>query len=257
LSREDADISTAVAEILQQEDIDIKLEAKVMRIENPASAVVIHFTSLGLAQSVSASHLLVATGRTPNTESLGLDAAGVALDQRGFIVVDDELQTSVPGIYALGDVNGRGAFTHTSYNDFEIVAQNLLDGRKRSLQDRVPAYALYIDPPLGRAGMTEKEVRLRGVPALMATLPMKRVSRARERGEEEGFMKVLVDAQTKHILGAALLGIEADEVIQLLLLAMSARLPYTVIQDTMGIHPTVSELLPTLFAALKPLEPPA
>ena len=163
-------------------------------------------------------------------------------------------ETSVPGVYALGDVNGRGAFTHTSYNDYEIVADNLLEQRSRSLKDRVLGYALYIDPPLGRAGLTEKEVRRLGRPALMATLSMKRVSRARERGEELGFMKVLVDPDSKHILGASLLGIEADEVIQQLLLAMNAKLPYTTITDTMGIHPTVSELLPTLFAGLKPID---
>jgi pyruvate/2-oxoglutarate dehydrogenase complex dihydrolipoamide dehydrogenase (E3) component len=184
---------------------------------------------------------------------LGLDTAGVHVDKRGYIEVNDQLETNVPGVFALGDINGRGAFTHTSYNDFEIVSQNLLDHRSRSLKDRVLGYALYIDPPLGRAGLTEQEVLRQGIPALVATLPMKRVSRARERGEEQGFMKVLVHQDSKQILGAALLGIEADEVVQQFLLAMSAGLPYSVMQDTMGIHPTVSELLPTLFAGLKPL----
>jgi pyruvate/2-oxoglutarate dehydrogenase complex dihydrolipoamide dehydrogenase (E3) component len=197
--------------------------------------------------------VLLAVGRRPNTENLGLAAAGVNVDARGFIVVDDELRTSAPGVWALGDVNGRGAFTHTSYNDFEIVAANLLDGGKRRLSDRVMTYALFTDPPLGRVGMSEAEVRASGRPALVATLPMTRVGRARERGETAGFIKVLVDANTQRILGAALFGIEADEVVQLLLLAMAAELPYTRIQQLMWIHPTVTELLPTLFAGLKPL----
>ena len=213
----------------------------------------IAFDRAGVAQSVAASHLLVAVGRRPNTDGLGLEAAGIALDARGFIVVDDELRTTAPGVWALGDVNGKGAFTHTSYNDFEIVVANLLDNGTRRLSDRIATYALYTDPPLGRIGMSEAEVRASGRAARVATLPMTRVARARERGETAGFMKVLVDAKTDRILGAALLGIEADEVVQLLLLAMAADLPYTRIQQTMWIHPTVSELLPTLFNGLKPL----
>ena len=194
------------------------------------------------------------SGRVPNTDDLGLKNAGVAVDQRGYIQVDDQLRTNVPGIYALGDCNGRGAFTHTAYNDYEIVAANLLDGDPRRVSDRITAYALYIDPPLGRAGMTEAEVRKSGRKALIGTRPMTRVGRAVEKGETQGFMKVLVDAETKEILGASLLGIECDEVIHSILDVMYAKAPYTVIQRAMHIHPTVTELIPTMLGELKPLE---
>lgn len=204
--------------------------------------------------TVTGSDLLLAVGRIPNTDDLGLDKAGIATDKRGFVVVDDQLRTNVPGVWALGDANGRGAFTHTSYNDFEIVAANLLDGDSRRVSDRIPAYNLYVDPPLGRAGMSEKQVRASGRKALVATMPMTRVGRARERGETAGFMKVLVDAETQRILGASLLGIEGDEVVHSLLDVMYAGAPYTVIQRAMHIHPTVSELIPTLLGDLKPLE---
>ena len=253
IGREDAEVSDAVRVILEGEGVAIHVGARNLVVARDAAGVRVAFDIEGAAKSVAGSHLLVAVGRTPNTDGLGLEAAGVALDARGFIVVDDELRTSAPGVWALGDVNGKGAFTHTSYNDFEIVAANLLDGGARRVSDRVATYALYTDPPLGRIGMSEAEVRASGRAARVATLPMRRVARARERGETAGFMKVLVDAQTDRILGAALLGIEADEVVQLLLLAMAADLPYTRIQQTMWIHPTVSELLPTLFNGLEPL----
>jgi len=192
-------------------------------------------------------------GRRPNTGDLGLENAGIRTDEHGYIVVDDRLQSNVPGIWALGDCNGRGGFTHTSYNDFEIVAANLLDGDSRRVSDRITAYALYIDPPLGRAGMTEAEVRASARPALMATRPMTRVGRAVEKGETQGFMKILVDAESKAILGAAILGTGGDEVIHCILDVMYARQPYTLIQRAMHIHPTVSELVPTLLGDLKPL----
>jgi pyruvate/2-oxoglutarate dehydrogenase complex dihydrolipoamide dehydrogenase (E3) component len=211
---------------------------------------VLSFSSKGAPQQVRGSHLLVATGRRPNSDGLGLEAAGIATDGRGIITVNDRLETNVPGVFALGDINGRGAFTHTSYNDFEIVAANLLDGGDRKVSERIPANNLYIDPPLGRVGMSETEVKARGIKALKGVLPMTRVGRARERGETQGFMKVLVDAQSKLILGAALLGIEADEVVQSILHVMAARAPYTLITETMHIHPTVSELLPSLFEAM-------
>ena len=188
-------------------------------------------------REIAGSHLLLAVGRVPNTDDLGLDTAGVKTDAHGYIEVDDQLRTSVPGIWALGDVNGRGAFTHTSYNDYEIVAANLLDGDPRRVSRPHPVYALFIDPPLGRAGMTEREVRASGRPALVGKMPMTRVGRARERGETQGFMKVLVDAETKQILGAALLGIEGDEAIHCILDVMSAGAPYTDLQRTMHIHP--------------------
>ena len=253
IAREDLEVSAEVRAILEREGIAIHVAAKKLAMSRDGADVRVAFDTEDGAHEVVGSHLLVAVGRRPNTDGLGLDAAGIALDERGYVVVDDELRTSVPGVWALGDVNGKGAFTHTSYNDFEIVAANLLDGGTRRVSDRIGAYALFIDPPLGRIGITEAELRASGRAALVATLPMARVSRARERGETEGFMKVLVDAQTQRILGASLLGIEADEVVQLLLLAMAADLPYTRIRQTMGIHPTVSELLPTLFAGLQPL----
>jgi pyruvate/2-oxoglutarate dehydrogenase complex dihydrolipoamide dehydrogenase (E3) component len=205
-------------------------------------------------RAVDGSHLLLAIGRVPNTDDLGLDLAGVRTDARGYIEVDEGLQTSVPGIWAIGDVNGRGAFTHTSYNDYEIVAANLLDGEQRRVSDRIPTYALFIDPPLGRVGKTEREVTASGRPALTAKRMMSRVGRARERSETQGFMKVLVDSETKKILGAALLGIEGDEAVHCILDLMAAGAPYTVLQRAMHIHPTVSELLPTLLGDLRPLE---
>jgi pyruvate/2-oxoglutarate dehydrogenase complex dihydrolipoamide dehydrogenase (E3) component len=257
IGREDAEVSAEVRAILEREGVAMHCGAKNLEMAGHQGGVKVDFDigegNDASSESIVGSHLLLAVGRKPNTDDLGLNEAGILTDSRGYIVVDDELRTSVAGVWAMGDVNGRGAFTHTSYNDFEIVAANLLDGGKRRVSDRIGTYALYIDPPLGRIGMSEAEVRASGRAALVATLPMTRVGRARERGETDGFMKVLVDAQTQRILGAALLGIEADEVVQQLLLAMAADLPYTRIQLTMGIHPTVSELLPTLFGGLKPL----
>jgi pyruvate/2-oxoglutarate dehydrogenase complex dihydrolipoamide dehydrogenase (E3) component len=199
------------------------------------------------------SHLLLAIGRRPNTDDVGLDKAGVATDARGYITVDDQLQTNVPGIWAIGDCNGKGAFTHTSYNDFEIVAANLLDNDQRRVSDRIPTYALFVDPPLGRTGLTEAAVRKSGRPALIGVRPMTRVGRAVEKGETQGFMKVLVDAETKQILGAAILGVGGDEAVHGILDVMSAKAPYTKLQRTMHIHPTVSELIPTMLGELKPL----
>ena len=198
------------------------------------------------------SHLLLATGRRPNTDDLGCERAGIELDARGYIVVDDTLRTSADGIWALGDVNGRGAFTHTSYNDYEIVAANVLDGESRRVTERIPVYALFIDPPLARVGMSEHEARTTGRDVLVATMPMNRVGRARERGETTGFMKVLVDARTERLLGAALLGIEADEAIHAIIDVMYADAPYTLLKRAMHIHPTVAELIPTLLSKLKP-----
>ena len=253
IGREDPDVSAAVRDLLVGEGIDIRLDAKDIAVQAHDGGVRVAWQARGQAGSVAGSHLLVAVGRRPNVAALDLAKAGVALDPRGYIAVDDRLATNMPGIWALGDVNGRGAFTHTSYNDFEIVAANLLDNGDRRVSDRIPAYALYTDPPLGRIGMNEAEVRARGRPARVASFPMSRVGRARERGETTGFMKVFVDAESERILGAALFGIEADEVVQTLLLAMAADLPYTRITQTMFIHPTVTELLPSLFQALAPL----
>ncbi|MGH7844548.1 MAG: FAD-containing oxidoreductase [Candidatus Binatia bacterium] len=254
IQREDEDVSAAIREILENEGINVRLNAECIALEKHGDKVAIGVDCSTGDKRVLGSHLLLAVGRVPNTADLGLEQAGVAVDQRGYIPVDDQLQTNVPGIYALGDCNGRGAFTHTSYNDYEIVAANLLDHDRRRVSDRITAYALYTDPPLGRAGMTEAEVRKSGRKALLAKRAMTRVGRAVEKGETQGFMKILVDAETKEILGASLLGVECDEVIHSILDVMYAKAPYTVIQRAMHIHPTVSELIPTMLGDLKPLE---
>jgi pyruvate/2-oxoglutarate dehydrogenase complex dihydrolipoamide dehydrogenase (E3) component len=253
IAREDPDTSAALQALLESEGIEVQTGAAQLAPTRDGSGVRVAFERAGVPHAVHGSHLLLAVGRLPNTGDLGLEKAGIAHDARGYITVDDELRTNVEGVWALGDVNGRGAFTHTSYNDYEIVAANLLDGGTRRLSDRIMTYALYTDPPLGRAGMNDAEARASGKRVLVGTLPMARVGRAHERGETTGFMRALVDAESGHILGATLFGIEADEVVQSLLLVMQAKLPYTLIQRTMLIHPTVSELLPTLFADLKPL----
>jgi pyruvate/2-oxoglutarate dehydrogenase complex dihydrolipoamide dehydrogenase (E3) component len=254
IHREDEDVSEAIRTILENEGINIRLEAECIALEKRGDKVAINVDCSSGDKIVVGSHALLAVGRVPNTDDLGLGNAGIAVDQRGYIQVDDQLRTNVPGIYALGDCNGRGAFTHTSYNDYEIVAANLLEGDRRRVSDRIMAYALYIDPPLGRAGMTEAEVRKSGRKALLGKRPMARVGRAVEKGETQGFMKILVDAETKEILGASLLGIECDEVIHSILDVMYAKAPYTVIQRAMHIHPTVTELIPTMFGEIKPLE---
>jgi pyruvate/2-oxoglutarate dehydrogenase complex dihydrolipoamide dehydrogenase (E3) component len=254
IQREDEDVSEAVAEILENERINIRLKAECIGVEKHGNKVAINLDCRSGDKAVIGSHLLVAVGRVPNTDDLGLEKTGVSVDQRGYIQVDDQLRTNVPGIYALGDCNGRGAFTHTSYNDYEVVVANLLDRDPRRISGRITAYALYIDPPLGRAGMTEAEVRKSGRKALIGKRPMTRVGRAVEKGETQGFMKVLVDAETKEILGASLLGVEGDEVIHSILDVMYAQAPYTVIQRAMHIHPTVTELIPTMLGELKPLE---
>ena len=254
IQREDDDVSQAIREILEAEGIQLRLSAQCIALEKRGEKVAVNVDCNFGDKSVVGSHVLLAIGRVPNTGDLGLENAGVAVDQRGYIQVDDQLQTNVPGIYALGDCNGRGAFTHTAYNDYEIVAANLLDNDPRWVSDRITAYALYTDPPLGRAGMSETEVRKSGRKALLGKRPMTRVGRAVEKGETQGFMKILVDAETKEILGASLLGIECDEVIHSILDVMYAKAPYTVIQRAMHIHPTVSELVPTLLGEMKPLE---
>jgi len=252
--REDEDVSRAVADFLKDEGIDVRVDSKVVSLEKQGNAVAVTVESAGKSSQIVGTHVLVAIGRRPNTDDLGLDRAGIATDAHWYIQVDDQLRTNVPGIWAMGDCNGRGAFTHTSWNDFEIVAANLLDNDPRRVSDRVTAYALYTDPPLGRAGMTEAEVRKAGKPALIATLAMEDVSRAYEKGETKGFMKILVDRDSKRILGASFLGLSGDEVIHSVLDVMYAKAPYTVIQRAMHIHPTVSEFIPTMLGDLKPLQ---
>ena len=253
VTREDPDISAAVQEILEGEDIAVRLKAECITVEKRGNGVAIGLDCSDDAKQVVGSHLLLAVGRVPNTDDLGLDKAGVKTDKRGYILVDDELRTNVSGIWATGDCNGRGAFTHTSYNDYEIVAANLFDGGKRRVSDRIPTYGLFIDPPLGRAGMNEREARATGKKLLAGTLDMESVGRARERGETQGFMKVLVDADSERILGASMLGIEADEVVQAILDLMYAGQSYKLIERAMYIHPTVQEYLPTLVGNLEPL----
>ena len=253
VGREDEDVSAAVADILQREGIQLRLNAKCIGFAKRGDEIVARLDCDQGPNETSGTHLLLAVGRRPNTDDLGLEKAGVAVDARGYIVVDDQLRTSVPGIWALGDCNGKGAFTHTSYNDGEIVAANLLDNDPRRVSDRIPAYALYIDPPLGRAGLTEAQVRKAGRKALVAKRPMTRVSRAVEKGETQGFMKIVVDADTREILGAAILGVGGDEAIHCILDVMYAKAPYTVLQRAVHIHPTVSELIPTMLGDLQPL----
>ncbi|MGH8785216.1 MAG: FAD-containing oxidoreductase [Cupriavidus necator] len=252
IQREDEDVSQAVREILEAEGIEIRLNANCLSARREGDHIAIGLDCSDGARDVHGSHLLLAVGRVPNTEDLGLDQAGVETDARGYIQVDEQLRTNVPGIWALGDCNGRGAFTHTSYNDYEIVAANLLDNDPRKLTDRIAAYAMFIDPPLGRAGMTEAEARQSGRRLLVGSRPMSRVGRAVEKGESQGFMKVVVDADTRMILGAAILGLTGDEVIHALLDIMYAKAPYTTISRAMHIHPTVSELVPTLLQELRP-----
>ena len=253
IDREDEDVSAAIRQILEEEGVRILTGAECLRFDRRDGRIAAQLTADGRSEEVVGSHLLVATGRRPNTDDLDLDKAGVATDERGYIKVDGKLRTNVPGIWAMGDCNGRGAFTHTSYNDFEIIAANLLDDDPRDVGDRIVAYALFIDPPLGRAGLTEAQARGSGQPVLMAKMPMERVGRAVERSETKGFMKILVDANSQRLLGAALLGIGGDEIIHSLLDIMYAGAPYTVIKRAMHIHPTVAELIPTMLEGLQPL----
>ena len=258
VSREDEDVSAAIKAFLEKEGITVRLNAECIHLEPHGNDIAVGVNCPDDGSDSIGSHVLLAVGRRPNTDDLGLDRAGIKHDEHGYITVDDQLRTSVPGIWALGDCNGRGAFTHTAYNDYEIVAANLLDyavpdQAPRRVSDRIPCYALYTDPPLGRVGLTEDEVRKSGKPALIGTRLMTKVSRAIEKGETQGFMKVLVDAESKQILGATLLGVGGDEAIHCILDIMYARAPYSTIQRAVHIHPTVSELIPTVLGSLKPL----
>jgi pyruvate/2-oxoglutarate dehydrogenase complex dihydrolipoamide dehydrogenase (E3) component len=253
IPQEDEDVSAAVKDILEREGINVHLKATCTGVAKRGDEIIVNVDCTTCGSEISGSHLLLAVGRRPNTDDLGLENAGITQDSRGYIIVDEALRTSVPGIWALGDCNGRGAFTHTSYNDFEIVAANLLDGDHRCVSDRIPTYALFIDPPLGRAGLTVAEVRKTGRRALVGQRPMTRVNRAVEKGETLGFMRIIVDGDSREILGAAILGTGGDEVIHCILDAMYAKTPYTVLQRAMHIHPTVSELIPAILEELQPL----
>jgi pyruvate/2-oxoglutarate dehydrogenase complex dihydrolipoamide dehydrogenase (E3) component len=252
ISREDDDVSDAIAGILEREGITVRCAAKCISLHKADGGVTVRLDCETGEPSATGSHVLLAVGRVPNTSDLGLDRAGVAVDARGYIVVNDQLSTNVDGIWALGDCNGRGAFTHTAYNDFQIVAANLLDHDPRRVSDRLVGYALYVDPPLGRVGLTERQARQAGRPFLIGQRPMTRVGRAVEKGETQGFMKILVDAETKKILGAAILGPGGDEAIHGILDAMTAGVPATTLERSVPIHPTVSELIPTVLGELVP-----
>jgi len=252
LAREDDDVAQEIRAILEREGVVIRTGAECMKLQK-GERITVGLSCQEGAPVAEGSHVLLAVGRKPNTHDLGLKEGGIEADERGYIKVDDELRTSAEGVWALGDANGKGAFTHTSYNDYEIVAANLFDGDKRRVSDRIPAYALFIDPPLGRIGMNEAEARKSGKKVLAGKMPMTRVGRAREAGETQGFMKVLVDADSEELLGASLLGLNADEIVHSLLDVMYAKKPYTTIQRAVHIHPTVTELIPTLLGSLKPL----
>ena len=253
IGREDEDVSQGVADILRNDGVNVEVGAECMAVEKRGAKIAVKLDCAGGSREAVGSHLLLAVGRVPNTDDLGLNRAGVKTDARGYIAVDDELRTNVPGIWAIGDCNGRGAFTHTSYNDYEIVADNLINGEHRTVNDRITAYGLFIDPPLGRAGMTEAEIRKAGRKALIGKRPMTRVGRAVEKGETQGFMKIAVDADTRQILGAAILGVGGDEAIHCILDVMYAKAPYTVLQRSVNIHPTVAELIPTVLGELRPM----
>ena len=251
INREDEDVSAGIEDILVNEGINIRKNATCISLARHGQGVSVGVDCVEGSPTVVGSEVLLAVGRKPNTDDLGLDAAGVAVDQRGYIRVDDTLATNVPGIWALGECNGRGAFTHTAYNDFEIVAENLLDGAARKVSDRVTGYALYIDPPLGRAGMTETEARASGRRVLVGQRPMSRVGRAIEKDETQGFMKIIVDAESRRILGASILGTGGDEAIHGVIDMINAKVTYDVLQHAVPIHPTVSELIPTLLGELR------
>jgi pyruvate/2-oxoglutarate dehydrogenase complex dihydrolipoamide dehydrogenase (E3) component len=252
VAKEDADVSDAVRGILEAEGIAIRIDAECIRFERRGQEIIAEARCTAGEPEIAGSHVLLAVGRLPNTDDLSLEAAGITTDEHGYIVVDDELRTNVAGIWALGDCNGKGGFTHTAYNDFEIIADNLLDNAARRVSDRIPCYALYIDPPLGRAGMTEQQARATGRKIRIGSRPMTRVGRALEKGETQGFMKVIVDNQSREILGANILGVGGDEAIHSVLDVMAAKAPYTTLQHTVHIHPTVSELIPTVLAELTP-----
>ncbi len=252
VAHEDEDISAEIRRILEAEGIAVRTGAECIRLASRPPDVVIELDCESGDREAVGSHILLAVGRRPNTDDLGLDKAGVAVDKHGYIIVDDELRTNVPGIWALGDCNGRGAFTHTAYNDIEIAAANLQDGDSRRVSDRISCYGLFIDPPLGRAGVTEAAARAKGQKIRVGQRPMSRVGRAVEKGETRGLMKVIVDAGSQAILGASILGVGGDEAVHGILDTMSAKAPYTTLLRTMHIHPTVSELIPTILGELKP-----
>jgi pyruvate/2-oxoglutarate dehydrogenase complex dihydrolipoamide dehydrogenase (E3) component len=254
VAREDEDVSLEIQRFLADEGIQLRLHAECISMQKESEGLSVGLDCNDHPRREPGTHLLLAVGRVPNTDDLGLDLAGIKTDQRGYIEVDEALRTSNPNVWALGDCNGKGAFTHTSYNDYEIVADNLLSNAGRKHTDRLPAYALYTDPPLGRVGLSEKEIRDKRIKALVGKRPMTRVARAVEKGETNGFLKIHVDKESGRILGAALLGVGADEAVHSLLDAVYTGMPYSEFQRHVRIHPTVSELLPTVLENLSPLD---
>jgi pyruvate/2-oxoglutarate dehydrogenase complex dihydrolipoamide dehydrogenase (E3) component len=252
LSHEDVEVAAAIQAALEAEGIEIRLGAECIRLAHNGDSVTANVDCAVGSPQIAGSHVLAAVGRVPNTDDLGLEKAGVETGHFGFIKVDDELRTNVPGIWALGDCNGKGAFTHTAYNDYEIVAANLFEGGLRRVSDRIPCYALFVDPPLGRVGLTERDALAQGHAIRIGSRPMTRVARAAEKGETQGLMKIVVDARSNLILGAAILGVGADEAIHSVIDVMAAKVPYTTLQHTVHIHPTVSELIPTILGELGP-----
>jgi pyruvate/2-oxoglutarate dehydrogenase complex dihydrolipoamide dehydrogenase (E3) component len=252
LPREDDDVAAEIRAILEREGVAIRTGADCMALANVNGSISVQLECKGGEPVARGSHVLLAVGRLPNTHDLGLKEAGIETDERGYIKVDDQCRTSAEGVWCMGDANGKGAFTHTSWNDYEIVAANLFDSDPRKISDRIPCYALFIDPPLGRVGMNEAEAKKSGRRLLAGKMHMSRVGRAREAGETQGFMKVLVDAESRQLLGAAILGLNGDEIVHSLLDVMYAKRPYTTIQRAVHIHPTVTELIPTLLGNLKP-----
>jgi pyruvate/2-oxoglutarate dehydrogenase complex dihydrolipoamide dehydrogenase (E3) component len=252
LAHEDVEVAAAIQSVLEAEGIEIRLGAECIRLAHNGDSVTANVDCAVGSPQVTGSHVLVAVGRVPNTDDLGLEKAGVDTGHAGFIKVDDELRTSVPGIWALGDCNGKGAFTHTAYNDYEIVAANLFESESRRVSDRIPCYALFVDPPLGRVGLTERDALAQGHAIRIGSRPMTRVARAAEKGETQGLMKIVVDARSNLILGAAILGVGGDEAIHSVIDVMAAKVPYTTLQHTVHIHPTVSELIPTILGELGP-----
>ena len=254
LSHEEPEVAAAIQAALEAEGIQMRLGAECIQLDQHAGSLTANVHCSEDSPQITGSHVLIAVGRTPNTDELGLEKAGVETDHAGFIKVDDELRTNVPGIWALGDCNGKGAFTHTAYNDFEIVAANLFDGNlRRRLSDRIPCYALFVDPPLGRVGLTERDALAQGHAIRVGSRPMTRVARAAEKGETRGLMKIVVDARSNLILGASILGVGADEAIHSIIDIMAAKVPYTTLRNTVHIHPTVSELIPTVLGELGPI----
>jgi pyruvate/2-oxoglutarate dehydrogenase complex dihydrolipoamide dehydrogenase (E3) component len=252
IAGEDSEVSDVIRTILEGEGITVRTSAECIRLAPRDVGVEVSVHCSDGAPEVVGSQVLLAVGRRATTDDLGLERAGVVTDARGYIQIDDSLATNVPGIWALGECNGHGAFTHTAYNDFEIAAANLLDGGRRKVSDRIHGYALFIDPPLGRVGLTERQARASGRPLLIGSRPMSRVSRAVEKGETQGLMKVVADAETRQILGAAILGPGGDEAIHGIIDAMNARMPYTRLEWAVPIHPTVSELIPTVLRDMQP-----